>query len=307
VTAAGALHVLYSFGGAAGGSPQGELIQVASGEFYGTTRQGGEGGYGTVFKVNSAGSLKVLHAFAGGADGAQPASPLLHGRDGAFYSTTQAGGNGGCAFSGLPTGCGTVFRVTSAGEESVIYQFAGYPTDGANPVGGLVQDKAGLLYGTTEAGGFTDPGNCGSGCGTIFAVTPTGTEQVVYACGSPAQPWYAECWVPSGSLLLSGGSTLTGTSQNGGAGWGNVLSIAPTPTATLTATPTVVTLHKSTQLKWSSTNAQSCLASGHWSGSQALNGQLKETPTGTGSFTYTLTCTGVGGSSSASASVSVLP
>jgi uncharacterized repeat protein (TIGR03803 family) len=305
LTPAGLLTVLYSFGGASGGNPAAELIQVKDGEFFGTTRQGGTGGYGTAFKVSAKGVLKVLHAFTGTPDGAYPAAPLLHGLDGAFYGTTEAGGTGNCAFSGLPTGCGTVFRVTSAGVETVIHDFAGFPTDGGGPVGGLVQAKNGTFYGTTEQGGFTAPGNCSSGCGTIFSMTPAGTEQILYACGEPPDPWYYDCWVPSGTLLLSAADTLTGTSQNGGGGWGNVFSIAPPPAVTLTAAPATITLHKNTDLKWSSTHAQSCEATGEWSGSEAIKGSARETPAGTGSFTYTLTCTGIGGTANASATVTV--
>lgn len=305
LTPAGALTVLYSFGGASGASPAAELIQVKDGEFFGTTRQGGTGGYGTVFKVNTRGVLSVLHAFTGSPDGAYPAAPLIHGLDGAFYSTTEAGGTGDCAFSGLPTGCGTVFRVTSAGVETIVHSFVGYPTDGSAPVGGLVQAKNGTLYGTTEQGGFLAPGNCGSGCGTIFSMTPAGTEQILFACGEPPNPWYYNCWVPAGTLLLGAANTLTGISQNGGGGWGNVFSIAPAPTVTLTAAPAKIVLHKSTELKWASTYAQSCEASGSWSGSETAKGSQSETPAGTGSFTYTLTCTGIGGTASASATVTV--
>jgi uncharacterized repeat protein (TIGR03803 family) len=232
-------------------------------------------------------------------------TPLLRGHDGAFYSTTEAGGTGNCALPGIPTGCGTVFRVTSAGEETVIHDFAGYPIDGSGPVGGLVQAKDDTFFGTTEQGGFTIPGNCSSGCGTIFSVAPTGTEQIIYACGEPPNPWYYDCRVPSGTLLLGAADTLTGTSQNGGGGWGNVFSIAPITAVTLTATPATITLHKSTDLKWSSTHAQSCEASGSWSGSKTIKGGHSETPAGTGSFIYTLTCTGIGGTASASATVTV--
>jgi uncharacterized repeat protein (TIGR03803 family) len=307
MTPAGVLTVLYSFGGAAGASPHGELIQVEDGEFFGTTSQGGDGGYGTVFKVSTTGVLSVLHSFAGGADGAQPAAPLIHGRDGAFYGTTQAGGTGGCAFAGLPTGCGTVFRVTRRGEESVIHDFAGYPVDGSNPLGGLVQAKDGTFYGTTQAGGFTTPGNCSAGCGTIFSLTPTGTERILIAFGTPADAWYVAGWVPSGTLLLGAQDTLTGTSQNGGGGWGNLFSIEPVPTIELTSTPATITLHGSTEIKWKSMHAQSCEATGGWNGEEPVKGRQREVPAATGLWTYTLTCNGVGGTVSASATVTVTP
>jgi uncharacterized repeat protein (TIGR03803 family) len=305
MTPAGVLTVLYSFTGTTGATPAAELIQIANGEFFGTTRAGGESGNGTVFKINTQGKIVVLHSFSGGADGAYPVSPLMRGHDGAFYSTTQAGGTGNCNSGGLPPGCGTVFRVTAAGEESVLYSFAGYPTDGSSPQGGLVQAKNGLLYGTTNAGGFSDAGNCSSGCGTIFSMTTTGTEQIIYSCGAPPEPWYYECWVPSYTLLLSANGTLTGTSENGGNGWGNVFAIAPVPTVTLTATPADITLHKSTVLKWTSTDTQSCAASGAWSGTEALKGSSRQVPAATGALTYSLTCTGIGGSASASATVTV--
>jgi uncharacterized repeat protein (TIGR03803 family) len=307
MTPAGALTVLYSFDGASGAGPAAELIQTEDGEFFGTTGGGGDSGIGTVFKVNTAGKLSVLHSFAGGSDGASPAAPLVHGRDGAFYGTTQVGGTGNCTTPGMPTGCGTVFRVTAAGEEGVIYTFVGYPTDGSGPIGGLVQAKDGTLYGTTGAGGFSALGNCSSGCGTIFSMNTTGTEQILYACGQPPQPWYYECWDPSGTLLLGADDTITGTSLNGGGGWGNVFSIEPVPTVTLTATPTTITLHKSTKLKWQSTDAQSCAASGTWSGAEAIKGSQVEVPMTTGTLSYTLTCTGIGGSASSSATVTVTP
>jgi uncharacterized repeat protein (TIGR03803 family) len=305
MTPSGALTVLYSFDGGAGASPAAELLLLEDGDFLGTARSGGESDNGTVFRISPVGKVALLHSFAGGADGAYPAAPLMRGRDGAFYGTTQAGGTGSCTSPITPSGCGTVFRLTAAGEESVIYTFVGYPTDGSSPQGGLVQAKDGVLYGTTDAGGYSDAGNCSSGCGTVFSMTTTGTEQIIYSCGEPPQPWYYQCWVPSYTLLLSADGTLTGTSQNGGGGWGNVFQMAPVPTVTLTATPTDITLHKGTELKWQSTNAQSCAASGAWSGTEAIKGSLHEVPATTGTLTYTLTCTGVGGTASASASVTV--
>jgi uncharacterized repeat protein (TIGR03803 family) len=307
MTPAGALKVLYSFGGEAGSSPAAELIQLKDGKFYGTTRQGGTNGFGTVFKISSSGAIKILHSFSGGKDGAQPASALLLGNDGALYGTTQAGGTGDCADPVLPTGCGTVFRVTLSGTETIIHEFAGYPTDGSNPTGALIQAKNGTLYGTTQAGGYTDPGNCSSGCGTVFAMTPTGSEDILYVCGEPPDPWYADCWVPSGALLLRADNALTGTSQNGGGGWGNVFSIAPVPTVNLAALPTSIALHKGTELKWTSTSAQACAASGAWSGTEPVKGQQREVPISTGIATYTLTCNGIGGTASASATVNVTP
>jgi uncharacterized repeat protein (TIGR03803 family) len=197
--------------------------------------------------------------------------------------------------------------VTSAGVESVIHTFAGYPTDGGNPLGGLAQAKDGTFYGTTQAGGFTTPGNCYSGCGTIFSLDPAGTEQILISFGTPEDQWYVAGWAPSGTLLLSAHDTLTGTTQNGGGGWGNLFSIEPAPTAQLTATPTTVALHDHAELKWESTNAESCEATDGWNGTEPVKGKQREVPAASGLWTYTLTCTGIGGTVSASATVTVTP
>jgi uncharacterized repeat protein (TIGR03803 family) len=305
MTPDGELTVLYSFTGSSGTNPHGELLEAKAGEFLGSTAFGGDGANGTVYKFSAAkGKLTVLHAFSGGSDGALPWSNLVKGSDGAFYGTTQGGGTGTCSDFTIPAGCGTVFRVTASGEESIAYTFAGYPTDGAYPTGGLTRGKEGILYGTTAAGGFLAPGNCGSGCGTIFSLSLTGTRMILFACGEPPDPWYYDCWGPSGALLLAD-NVLTGTSSNGGNGWGNLFQIAPAPTVTLTANPSSITLHDKTLLQWSSTDAQSCVASGNWTGDEPTKGKTREQPFGTGAYTYTLTCTGVGGSASASATVMV--
>lgn len=306
MTPAGQLTVLYSFTGSSGTNPHGELLEAKAGQFLGSTAFGGDGSNGTVYKFTVAKDhFTVLHAFTGGADGALPWSNLIKGSDGAFYGTTQGGGTGTCSDYTIPAGCGTVFRVTVAGDESIAYHFAGYPTDGAYPTGGLTRGKDGILYGTTAAGGFLAPGNCGSGCGTVFSLSTTGTRSILFACGEPPDPWYSDCWGPSGTLLLSAGNVLTGTSSQGGNGWGNLFQIALKPTVTLTANPSTISLHDKTQLKWDSSEAQNCQASGNWSGNEPVKGKTHEQPFGTGSFTYTLTCTGVGGSESASATVTV--
>lgn len=305
MTPAGELTVLSSFGGSAGASPHGELIEGPDGAFYGTTAQGGDGGYGTAFKVTRDGVFTVLHAFAGGVDGAQPAAPLLLAHDGSLYGTTQAGGSGDCTFAGLPSGCGTVFRVTLSGEETVIHQFAGYPTDGGDPIGGLAQGRDGILYGTTTQGGYTTPGNCGSGCGTIFSMTTTGEETILIAYGTPASEWYVSGWSPSGTLLITPHDTLVGTTQNGGGGWGNVVEIAPIPTVRLKAKPDTIALGDAVELKWESRHAQSCEASGSWAGTEPTKGSQSVLPPTSGTVTYSLTCSGVTGSSTASATVTV--
>ncbi len=86
-------------------------------------------------------------------------------------------------------------------------------------------------------------------------------------------------------------------------------SVPPPPTASITASPTTITLGQSTTISGTCTNSTSASGSGAWSGSVALNGSgnfsMSETPTSAGTATYTVTCTGPGGSANASVNVTV--
>ncbi|HXC09678.1 MAG TPA: choice-of-anchor tandem repeat GloVer-containing protein, partial [Steroidobacteraceae bacterium] len=157
VTPGGTETVLYSFaGGSDGEHPYAGVIQGSDGNFYGTTYQGGAGGYGTVFKITPSGTETVLHSFAGGSsDGANPEAGLTQGTDGNFYGNTYLGG---------ASNLGTVFEITPSGTETVLHSFAGGSSDGANPTANLLQSSDGNLYGSTGAGGT-------SGYGTFFKVT----------------------------------------------------------------------------------------------------------------------------------------
>jgi uncharacterized repeat protein (TIGR03803 family) len=156
---AGGEGVIYSFtGGADGRFPWGGLIRDTAGNFYGTTSARGSGkacayGCGTAFKLDRAGKFTLLHSFAGGTDGAYPLSRLVRDAAGNLYGTTEQGGGSGCGGAG----CGTIFKIDSSGKESILYAFAG-PPDGQFPIGGLILDGAGNLYGTTIQGGFYGAG-----------------------------------------------------------------------------------------------------------------------------------------------------
>ncbi|HEY6619635.1 MAG TPA: choice-of-anchor tandem repeat GloVer-containing protein [Steroidobacteraceae bacterium] len=156
VTPGGTETVLYSFaGGNDGEHPYADVIQGSDGNFYGTTYQGGTGGYGTVFRLSPSGTETVLYSFAGGtSDGASPEAGVIEGSDGNFYGSTLQGG---------ASGLGTVFKLTPSGTETISHSFAG-SSDGANPGANLVQGSDGNLYGSTGAGGT-------SGDGTFFKVT----------------------------------------------------------------------------------------------------------------------------------------
>lgn len=197
-------RVLYSFGAQPDGiHPDASLIDVA-GTLYGTTAQGGANSYGsgTIFTITTSGSEKVLYSFGVSPDGETSRASLL-GVGGMLYGTTSYGGESTC--SGY--GCGTVFHVTTAGSEKVLYSFRARP-DGSNSTASLI-DVDGTLYGTTTGGGSN---KCSGydGCGTIFSVTTSGKEHVLHAFEGP--PDGAD---PAGNLIDVRG-TLYGTTYAGG-------------------------------------------------------------------------------------------
>ncbi len=205
--AKGTERILYSFAGgtADGADPNGGLIIDGAGNLYGTTGRGGADGLGTVFEVSATGTERVLHSFVGGpTDGSNPAAGLVADGAGNLYGTTYGGG---------ASGLGTVFEVSATGAERILHSFAGGAADGANPSARLVIDSAGNLYGTTYGGGA-------SGLGTVFEVSATGTESILYSfAGGPT-----DGASPDAGLLLDGdilyGTTSSGsflTAQNGGA------------------------------------------------------------------------------------------
>lgn len=183
VTLAGAETVLASFaGGMAGETPTQSLVQASDGNFYGTSSTGGlsddrcPAGCGTVFQITPSGAFTVLYQFDRAAgDGVLPSSALIQASDGNFYGTTRAGGSGSCS-----AGCGTVFKISPGGDETVLYSFGG-ANDGAAPQATLLQASDGALYGTTSAGGELDQG-------TVFRITLAGVETVLHSFGSSEAP-----------------------------------------------------------------------------------------------------------------------
>jgi uncharacterized repeat protein (TIGR03803 family) len=236
---AGNETVLYSFGGgsADGTHPVAGLVQDAAGNFYGTTFEGGAGQCsvnphykyytavcgGTVFKLDPTGTETVLHSFAV-TDGANPAATLIRDTTGNLYGTTSAGGELCIIIPGpwpqdpvIGEYCGTVFKLDTSGNLTVLHTFAGQP-DGAIPLAGLVLDAAGNLYGTTSQGGA---GGCGTtaglsaliylGCGSVFKLDPTGVETVLYSFTGTGLEWK-----PQARLTLDAANNLYGTTAQGG-------------------------------------------------------------------------------------------
>jgi len=211
VTPAGVETVLYSFTGGTtdGVSPRAALIQGSDGNFYGTTSGGGTSNTGTVFKVTPAGVETVLYSFAGGTtDGVSPRAALIQGSDGNFYGTTASGGT---------SGKGTVFKVTPAGVETVLYSFTGGTTDGSVPVAALIQGSDGNFYGTTSSGGA-------SSVGTVFKITPAGVETALHSFAGGT----SDGGQPIAALIQGGDGNFYGTTSSGSANnTGTVFKITP--------------------------------------------------------------------------------
>jgi uncharacterized repeat protein (TIGR03803 family) len=108
------LTVLHTFDSSHGQYPNAPLIRDSAGNLYGTTTYG-SAGYGTIFKLDRAGKYTVLYSFGGSpGDGSYPAGGLLRDKNGDFYGTTSQGGT---------TNGGTIFKLDSGGDESVLYNF----------------------------------------------------------------------------------------------------------------------------------------------------------------------------------------
>jgi uncharacterized repeat protein (TIGR03803 family) len=205
--------VLYAFGASAtdGFDPTAPLIQVGDGSFYGTTSSGGVYGAGTVFKITPAGTETILYSFgASPADGAVP-SALIQGKDGNFYGTTSSGGGNYCnVIPGSGNNCGTVFKITPGGVETVLYSFGASASDGVEPIAPLLQASDGNFYGTTSGGGV-------NGLGTVFKITPAGMETVLYAFGAnPINGAAPQGANPQGPLIQATDGNLYGTTVGGG-------------------------------------------------------------------------------------------
>ncbi|MGA9018857.1 MAG: choice-of-anchor tandem repeat GloVer-containing protein [Candidatus Cybelea sp.] len=208
VTPSGKEKTLYSFKGQMDGALPEASLTAVNGTFFGTTQAGGGTPYGegTVFEVTAKGAEKVVYAFRGEPDGSRPLSTLIP-ENGFLYGTTVNGGTGSCGTSG----CGTIFKVTESGSESIIHSFAGAP-DGAYPESGLLYFD-GAFYGTTAEGG---PNNNG----TVFKITPSGTEYVIYSFKS-----MPDGTQPQASLTALGGVLYGSTMYGGAHDGGTVFSI----------------------------------------------------------------------------------
>lgn len=199
-----------------GANPSAGLIFDQGGNLYGTTAEGGTAGWGTVFKLtpNLDGSWaeSVLYSFCpvtNCGDGVDPQADLVFDETGNLYSTTILAGvyGGGAVFMLTPNPDGSW-------SESLLYSFCSLSncSDGADPYGSVISDKAGNLYGTTAGGGRT---SCTDGCGVVFKLTHHSggrwTEKVLhqFAGGKDGSG-------PGAGLIFDGAGNLFGTTFYGG-------------------------------------------------------------------------------------------
>jgi uncharacterized repeat protein (TIGR03803 family) len=208
-------RTLYTFAGAPDGEgPTGELIADTNGVFYGTTRTGGTFNGGVVFSLTPPASSggnwteTVLYRFIPFRvdNAAQPQSGVIMDANGALYGSSLHGG---------PANAGTIYKLTppaSAGAawtQTVLHAFSNN-ADGCWPVGGMVIDSAGQLFGTTT--------NCGSGLsGTAFRLTPPATPgnawtKTVLHDFSGADP---DSGQPTATLIADPNGVLYGSTSAG--------------------------------------------------------------------------------------------
>jgi uncharacterized repeat protein (TIGR03803 family) len=203
------VKVLYSFtGGADGSFPwAGDATFDAAGNLYGTAGGGGSTDSGVVFKLTPSGSAwteSVLYNFAGGEDGSAPYSGVIFDSAGNLYGTTLSGGT---------YGQGTVYRLApsqSGWVETILHSFQG-GSDGAQPIGRLIMDRAGNLYGTTTGWSY---GRNNGGGGSVFELSPSGgswTFTSRYAWGGPGGGG------PYGNLAMDAAGNLYGAASGHGA------------------------------------------------------------------------------------------
>ncbi len=225
--------VLHSFVGTSdGANPYAGVTIDRAGNLFGTaTCYDRQPCTGTVFEMKpTAGGgwiIEPLYAFSGGDDGAYPFGRVILAPDGTLYGNTEFGGGGPCNIVGFP-GCGTIFHLTPPPTvcttvscpwtETIVYRFQGRD-DGAFPVGNLIFDQAGNIYGTAEAGGANNKG-------VVFKLTHSGenwTQSTLYSFTGGADG--AD---PVGGVIFDNGGNLDGTTSAGGTNsFGAVYQLSP--------------------------------------------------------------------------------
>jgi uncharacterized repeat protein (TIGR03803 family) len=194
----------FGTGGVGGALPYAGLVLDPAGNLYGDTYIGGGSNEGTIFKLDKKGNFGVLYSFGGGRDGAGPGEPLILDQAGNLYGTTTYGGTPNCNGS-TEVGCGTVFKLNTAGKEKVLHRFSRSRLVGDLPYAGLLRDSAGNLYGSAALGGP-------AGGGTLFKLDPADNLTVLHSFQGQSDGAQ-----PRGALIQDSAGNLYGTTvDNGG-------------------------------------------------------------------------------------------
>jgi uncharacterized repeat protein (TIGR03803 family) len=211
VTDAGALTTLWDFTalGKDEGGPIYTVTQGTDGNFYGVDGPIYTGTYGVFFKMTTKGKL-TPYPFDY-TDGDEPNLPT-QGTDGNFYGTARGGGGATCE-------CGTVYKATAGGKITKLHTFAGYPMDGYEPIGVLVQANDGDFYGTTYEGGEYNEG-------TVFKISASGDYTLVYSFQF-ANPALLGDYPVTGLTLGTDGNLYGVTAYGGINNYGTIFQVAP--------------------------------------------------------------------------------
>jgi uncharacterized repeat protein (TIGR03803 family) len=204
------ITTLASFDGTDGANPYGALIVDGSGNFYGTTVNGGTSNDGTVFELAKGSGMITTLASFDGTDGANPYAGLLMDSSGNLYGTSEHLG---------AEGDGTLFQLANgSGTITTLFSF-GLRPNGAAPYDSVIMDSSGNLYGTTSGNGL-------SGDPTVFEFDhATGTLTTLASFNDGSNGAY-----PVGALAMDSGGNLYGTTEFGGAyggacGYGTVFEL----------------------------------------------------------------------------------
>lgn len=215
---------LYQFGLVPDGNSPANVVRDSAGNLYGATFEGGSTcffnqGCGTVFKLDASGNETILHRFGRGSDG-RFVNGVIRDAAGNLYGTTEQGGIPALCKNHGATGCGTIFKIDASGKETILYRFRD-GADGDTPVGGVIRDAAGNLYGTTVEGGANT-------YGIVFKLDVNGKFTVLHDLTID------EGCFPETSLLRDNAGNLYGTTSGCGQfGNGTVFKVAPSGETTV--------------------------------------------------------------------------
>ena len=261
--------------------PQGGLTQGSDGNFYGLTvsalLDGFGTGFGTVYRMTPNGTLTPLYFFSDPALEPPIGTPRLDAAGNLYFF-------GDIRDSSL---FGRIYKLDPSNTLSTLHQFTiaeGVPAYS----GQLLLGKDERLYGTTYWGGPT--GGWDVGPGTVFSLGLDGQFAVLHDFGAEGDGAN-----PEAGLVAAQDGSLWGTTRIGGSTSNGTAYRLNKPAEKFSVKPARIALGSKAKLKWSSTDAAGCNASGAWGpASVALSGTLAVQPAAAGTYVYTLACWGAG-------------